>query len=161
MSDDAFDEVFGQRPARGSFQERVARGEAFGGRVDPRPAMAAEAASATPEPGIYKAFGFVPSGNLNPTCEVRRWMDGTEVPEGTVFFYRLLMQIAFSGEDELRLVLPDMVIHITGARLDLLRQSLMRGQATFIQQWSKRVWAMPPADGETLVRSIEFIRASR
>lgn len=159
MSDDAFDDVFGQRPERQSFQERVIRGEAFGGRSAPLPGMAAELADAPPVPGVYKAFGHVPVGNLNPSCEVRRWLDGTEIPEGTVFFYRLLMQIAFSGVDELRLVFPDMVVVLTGSRLDLLKHAVMRGQATFIQQWSGRVWNQPPAAGEAIVRAIEFVRA--
>ncbi len=158
MSDEDFDSVFGRRPERPNFSERVARGEAFGGRVDPHPAMAVEAASTDPVPGEYRAFGISQAGNLNSACEVRRWIDGTEVPEGRVFFYRLLMQIGFSATDELRLMLPDTVIILGGSNLDPLRQALMRGQATFIQQWSKQVWRAAPATGEPIIRSIEFLR---
>lgn len=159
MSDDAFNEIFGQRPqSRPGFAERVARGEAFGGRVDPRAAMAVEAATADSRPGEYKAFGFMPAGNINHACEVRRWLDGTEVPEGTVFFYRLLLQIAFSGDDELRLMLPDTIIVITGRGLEPLRLALMRQQVTFIQQHNARVWSKSVPFGEALVQRIDIVR---
>lgn len=159
MTDDAFDDVFGRRPgARTTFSERVARGEAFGGRVDPREAMAAEAATTTPVPGEYKAFGYMPAGNVNHACEVRRWLDGTDVPEGTVFFYRLLLQIGFSSDDELRLMLPDTIIVIGGRGLDPLRQALMRQQVTFIQQYSPRVWKRSAGSGDALIQRIEIVR---
>lgn len=159
MSDEDFDSVFGCRTeGRPNFSDRVARGDAFGGRIDPRPAMAAEAASTVPEPGVYKAFGFMPAGNLNQACEVRRWLDGTDVPEGTVFFYRLLMQIGFSGDDELRLMLPNMIIVLTGKGLDPVRRALVRQQATFIQQFSRIVWPDGAEGGEPIIDRIELVR---
>jgi len=159
MSDEDFDSVFGRRmEGRPNFSDRVARGDAFGGRIDPRPVLAAEAASTGPEPGVYKAFGFMPAGNLNQACEVRRWLDGTDVPEGTVFFYRLLMQIGFTGEDELRLMLPDTIIVLTGHKLDPLRQALIRQQVTFMQQFNRRIWNAQSAHGEALIEHIELIR---
>lgn len=158
MSDD-FDSVFGRgAEGRPNFSERVSRGEAFGGRVDPRPAMAAEAASTAPVPGVYKAFGFMPAGNVNQACEVRRWMDGTDVPEGAVFFYRLLMQIGFSGDDELRLMLPDTIIVLTGKNLNELKQALMRQQATYIQQHNELVWPKAVVQGEAVIYRVDVVR---
>lgn len=157
MTGDPFESMFGRPGAKTRFQERVARGEPFGGRNDPAAGMAAEAASLAPEPGVYRAFGQMPNGNINHACEVRRWLDGTEVPEGRVFFHRLLLGISFSGDDELRLMLPDTVIVLTGQHLDPLRQALTRGQAAFIQQWSGKVWRASPAVGETVVKSVEFL----
>lgn len=162
MTGDDFDSVFGRGSApRPNFTERVARGEAFGGREDPRHAMATEAASTTPVPGVYKAFGFMPAGNINHGCEVRRWMDATEIPEGLVFPYRLLMQIGFTGDDELRLMLPDTIIVITGRHLGPLRLALMRQQVTFIQQWNRRVWTTAGTAGETVVERIEVVRPGK
>lgn len=48
-------------------------------------------------------------------------------------------------------------IVLTGRRLDPLRLALCRGQATFIQQWSSKVWQTPATAGEPLVKSIEFV----
>ncbi|KDP95302.1 hypothetical protein ER13_04025 [Brevundimonas sp. EAKA] len=152
MTDDAFDRVFGSTPRRPSFTEKVARGEAFGGQIDPRHAMAVEAASVAPAPGEYRAFGFLPAGNVNLSCEVRWWMEGTIVPEGLAFPYRLLMEVGFSGEDTLRLRLPDKVIEITGRRLEPLRQALMRQQVTFLQQWTSLVWPAKPTDVAVIKR---------
>jgi len=160
LSDD-FDSVFGRRAeGRPNFSERVGRGEAFGGRVDPRPAMAAEAASTAPVPGVYKAFGFMPTGGINQACEVRRWLDGTDVPEGTVFFYRLLMQIGFSADDELRLMLPDTMIVLKGKNLDPLRQALMRQQVTFMQQFNQRIWSSKPDGGEMIISQVTIMRSN-
>jgi len=157
MTGDPFEEMFGQPGAKTRFQERVARGDVFGGRVDPRQAMAVEASTAEPQPGTYRAFGFMPTATVNQACEVRRWIDGTELPEGRVFFYRLLLGISFSGEDELRLMLPDAVIVLTGQHLDPLRQALTRGLATFIQQWNGKVWQSSPKQNEAVVNSIEVL----
>ena len=54
MSDRDFDQVFGRKPqSRASFAERVGHTQAFGGRNDPVAAMALEAASEQPVPGVY------------------------------------------------------------------------------------------------------------
>ncbi len=158
MSDEDFDSVFGRRPERPNFSDRVSRGEAFGGRIDPRPAMAVEDASTTPVPGIYKAFGFMPAGNINHAFAVRRWIDGTDVPEERVFFYRLVMEVGQSATDKLWLMLPHTMVVLGGANLDALRLALMRSQVTFMQQWSKQVWRAAPAAGEPIIRSVEFLR---
>lgn len=158
MSDD-FDQVFGRRPEpRQSFAERFGPGQAFGGRNDPVAAMALEAASEQPTPGTYKAFGFIPAGTINQSCEVRSWVDGTDVPDGVVFFYRLLMQIAFTGTNELRLMLPDSIVVLTGRNLEPLRQALTRQLATYVQQFSKKVWSAAVGPGETMIERIEIIR---
>lgn len=158
MSDD-FDQVFG-RPSqpRKSFTERVAPTQPFGGRNDPVAAMALEASTTEPTPGAYRAFGFIPSGKVNQSCEVRSWVDGTDVPDGVVFFYRLLMQIAFTGTNELRLMLPDCIVVLTGQNLEPLRQQLTRQLVTFVQQFSKRVWPAAGGPGETLIERIEIVR---
>jgi hypothetical protein len=160
MSDREFDQVFGRRPEpRTSFAERVGQGQAFGGRNDPVAAMALEAASEQAAPGIYKAFGFIPAGQHNQSCEVRSWVDGTDVVDGMTFFYRLLMSIKFTGTDELRLMLPDNIVVLTGRNLEPLRLALTRQLATYIQQHSKRIWTVPSGVGETLIERIEIIRA--
>jgi hypothetical protein len=159
MSDSDFDQVFGRRPEpRASFAERVGHSQGFGGRNDPVAAMALEAASEAPVAGVYKAFGFVPAATLNQSCEVRSWVDGTDVADGVVFFYRLLMQIGFTGTNELRLMLPDNIIVLTGRNLEPLRLALTRQLATYIQQHSKRIWTGPVAVGETLIERIEIVR---
>jgi len=159
MSDSDFDQVFGRKPqSRGGFAERVVHSQAFGGRADPVAAMALEAASERPVPGLYKAFGFIPAGQHNQSCEVRSWVDGTDVADGVVFFYRLLMQIGFTGTNELRLILPDNIVVLTGRNLEPLRLALTRQLATYIQQHSKRIWSAASGADETLVERIEIIR---
>ena len=159
MSDSEFDQVFGRRPeGRRGFVERVGSGQPFGGRTDPVAAMALEAATEQPPPGVYKAFGFIPAGQHNQSCEVRSWVDGTDVPDGVVFFYRLLMQIAFTGTNELRLMLPDSIIVLTGSNLEPLRQALTRQLVTYVQRFSKRVWPSLPAPSDTLIERVEIIR---
>lgn len=164
MTDDDFNAVFGHRQEpRPSFVERVARPGVPPPTMAPRPRrdLAAETEAATraiAEDGQYKAFGFIPAGQLNPSCEVRSWMDGTTVPDGTVFFYRLLLQIGFPGDDELRLMLPDAIFVVRGRNLDPLRAALTRHQATFVQQYSPRVWHQAPPGGLTLIEHIEIVR---
>jgi hypothetical protein len=158
MTDD-FDRVFGggAERSRPSFTDRVLLGEAFGGRPDPRQAMAVEAATTTPTPGEYRAFGFLPSGNINLSCELRWWLEGTTIPEGLAFPYRLLMQVGFTGDDTLRLILPTSIIEITGQRLDPLREALKHQQVHYIQQFSFKAWSVKP-NGETVIDRIEAIR---
>lgn len=159
MSDD-FDEVFGRREAaRPSFGERVARGEAFGGQTrHVEPAIAAELPSAS-SMGEYKPYGFLPTANIGETCDVQRWMDGTEIAEGIEFQYRFLMQVGYLGEEQIRLFLPDCIVVIEGSQLRDLRKKLARRQVTFIQQFNARVWiGKGPSDGARIDR-IEIIRA--
>ncbi len=158
MSDD-FDQVFGRRPeARPRFTERVVQSQAFGGRADPVAAMALEAATENTPPGLYKAYGFIPSGTVNQSCEIRSWVDGTDVADGVVFFYRLLMQIGFTGTNELKLMLPDSIVVLTGRNLEPLRLALTRQLATYIQQYSKRIWPAPVPGVDTMIERIEIIR---
>ena len=159
MSDREFDQLFGRRAESSlTFAERVSHGQAFGGRNDPVTAMRSQAASEQPAADVYKAYGFIPAGTINQSCEVRKWVDGTDVPDGVVFFYRLLMQIAFTGTNELRLMLPDSIIVLTGRNFEPLRQALTRQLATYIQQFSKRVWLAPTALDETTIDRIEIVR---
>lgn len=39
-----------------------------------------------------------------------------------------------------------------------LRRKLARRQVTFIQQYSPKVWPMPPPKGEPLIEKIEIVR---
>ena len=89
---------------------------------------------------------------------MRSWVDGTDVPDGVVFFYRLLMEIAFTGTDELRLKLPDSIIVLKGRNLEPLRLALTRHLATYIQQFSRKVCAAPLDPTETVIELIEIIR---
>jgi hypothetical protein len=160
MSDSDFDQVFGRRPEpKQSFVQRVGGGQPVSAHPDPIAAMTVEAATNNlAEMAAYKAFGFIPSGTINQSCEVRSWVDGTQVPDGVVFFYRLLMEIAFTGTDELRLKLPDSIIVLTGRNLEPLRLALTRQLATYVQQHSKRIWSAPVRADETLIERIEVIR---
>ena len=153
MTDD-FDAIFSGRPgAKPSFVERVAKSSAK------PPEAQAETVSSPAEvlPNIYKAFGFHPT-SVGETCDIQRWVAGTEIPEGIELQYRFLMQIAYTGEEELKLYLPECIVLITGRNLRELRKKLARRQVTFIQQYSSRVWPTEPAKGETVVEAIEILR---
>lgn len=159
MNDDEFDRMFGRKrqEERPSFVERVTRGEAFGGRIDPVDTVGQEAPSIGVERDEYRAFGMMPASQVHASCELRWWMEGTTVPEGLAFPYRLLMEVGFSGDDTLRLLLPDKVIEITGERLEPLRQGLMRQRVTFVQQWSPHVWrSRSSTDG--IIQRIAIVR---
>jgi hypothetical protein len=139
-----FDKVFGQaRPA--SFAQRVgkeagANGEAFAGT------------------GEYKPYGFLPTGTVNETCEIVRWVEGTEIPEGIDFQYRFLMQVGFVGEEQLKLFLPDCIVVIEGHNLRDLRKKLARRQVTFVQQYTARIWPKKPLKGEAVINAITVAR---
>ena len=130
MTASDFDKAFGSNGRSASFANRVGKpevnGETFVGS------------------GPYKAFGFLPTGTINETCEIVRWVDGTEIPEGIDFQYRFLMQVGFIGDEQLKLFLPDCIVVIEGRNLRDLRKKLARRQATFIQQYSARVWPKSP-----------------
>ena len=132
MSDD-FDAVFGNQPGYRpiTFTERVSRPETT------TPPPAAEVMTGS-EP--YKAFGFLPAGNVVETCDVRRWIDGTNIAEGIEFQYRFLMQVGYVGDEQLRLLLPHCLSLIEGVMLAPLRSKLARRQVTFIQQMNRAIW---------------------
>jgi hypothetical protein len=137
-----FDEAFGGKPSA-----RITVGE------QAPPSKEAKAGS-----GIYKPYGYLPAGNIGETCEVQRWLDATEVAEGTEFQYRFLMRVGFVGEEHLRLYLTDCMIVIEGQQLRELRKLLARRQVTFIQQYSRRVWPQEPPKGEPMVTRVEIMR---
>lgn len=149
MSDDAFQRVFGEPPRRpASFAQRLGREEKE--RPEPPAAMVAEAAAAALAGDAYRAFGFMPNGQAPLSCELRWWLDGTAIPEGLAFPYRLLMEVGFTGDDTLRLLLPNKAIEIVGERLEPLRQALMRQQVTFVQQWSSCIWHTRPRNASVI-----------
>ncbi len=140
------DEPAGQRT---TFTERYAR---------PRLASDTGRAEAADDADGYKPYGLVPTSSIGESCDVRRWVDGTDTPEGVEFSYRLLLQVQYTGDHDLRLYLPDCVIAIGGRSLLDLRKRLMRRMVTFIQQYNPRLWPHP-AEGEAIVETIELIRA--
>jgi len=145
-----FDNVFGSAARPTSFAQRV-------GKAEPA-APGDEAKVATIGSGAYKPYGFLPTGTINETCEVVRWIEGTEIPEGLEFQYRFLMQVGFVGEEQLKLFLPDCIVVIEGQHLRDLRQKLARRQTTFVQQYSARVWPNARPQGEPIVESIDIVR---
>ena len=141
MTDD-FMSTFSPRPR--SFAERV------GGSDAPADALLPLKEEVVGN-GPYKPYGFLPTGTINETCDVQRWLDGTEMPEGIEFQYRFLMQIGYIGEEQIKLFLPDCIILIEGKNLRDLRKKLARRQITFIQQFNTRVWPKHPDAGEPVV----------
>jgi hypothetical protein len=153
MSDDDFNRIFGSAPpAQTTFAERV-------GRADPVTPHSESNGGA--KLGVYKPYGFLPTGNVGETCDVQRWLDGTEIPEGIEFAYRFLMQLAYVGEEEIRLFLPDSIVVIQGKHLRDLRKKLARRQVTFVQQWSPRVWPKSPPAGEPIIEQIQVVRPEK
>jgi len=149
LSGSEYDKAFGQRPP--PFTERV-------GRADATPAAKHDSKETTAGTGPYKPYGFLPTGNVGESCEVQRWIDGTEMPEGIEFQYRFLMQIGFVGEEQLKLFLPDCIVVIDGMYLRDLRKKLARRQVTFIQEYSPKVWREPPPRGEPFIEKIAVVR---
>jgi len=143
-----FDKVFGA--TKPSFAERL-------GRAEPPP-VNGEAKEASAGTGPYKPYGFLPTGNVGETCEVARWVEGTEISEGLEFQYRFLMQVGFVGEEQLKLYLPEVIVVIEGRNLRELRKKLARRQVTFIQQYSAKVWPEVPPNGETVIEKIDVVR---
>ena len=148
MSANDFDQVFG--PTKPSFAAKL-------GRAEPAP-MNGEAKDESTAGAQYKPYGFLPTGTINETCEVVRWIEGTEIQEGIDLQYRFLMQVGFVGDEQLRLFLPDCIVVIDGQHLRSLRKKLARRQVTFIQQYNARVWPVSPLKGETIVGKIEIVR---
>lgn len=146
MTDD-FDAIFGARP-RQSFTERLG--------PQPTPQPDPPRPDAEEDSGIYRPYGFLPSNTVGEVCEVRTWMDGTDKPQGVVFQYRFLMQVGFVGDEMLKLMLPDSIVVIEGRQLTELRQKLSRRMVSFIQQYTPRVWIMPPTGPS--VERIEILR---
>jgi hypothetical protein len=149
MSDEDFNRLFGQRPAsQKTFAERIGRADPLG---------EAQPADTNAGDGVYRPYGSHPTNAIGETCDVRRWMDGTAIAEGIEFSYRLLMQVAYVGQEQLRLFRPDTIVLVEGTMLGDLRQKLARRQATFIQQFSPRIWSRPN-QGEPVIERIEIMR---
>lgn len=155
-TEDDFDRVFGGRtPNMPGFAQRVGRASS-----DPVTAPPLEPKESLVGVGPYKPYGFLPAANLGETCDVQRWLDGTEVAEGIEFQYRFLMQIGYVGEEQIKLFLPDCIIVIEGRQLRDLRKKLARRQVTFIQQFNPRVWPSN-AEAGSLVECIDIVRPER
>ena len=145
MTASDFDKAFGATKSPTSFAQRLGKAEPLG------------ESQTTVGTGAYKPYGFMPNG-ITETCEVVRWMDGTEVAEGIEFQYRFLMQVGFVGEEQLKLFLPDCIVVIDGKHLGDLRKKLARRQCTFIQQFSPRVWPNKAPKGESVIDKIQVVR---
>ncbi len=154
-TDDDFDRVFGGRSANmPSFAQRVGRptpDPIIAPTIDPKESLVGS--------GPYKPYGFMPTANIGETCDIQRWLEGTEIAEGIEFQYRFLMQIGYVGEEQIKLFLPDCVVLIEGRHLRDLRKKLARRQVTFIQQFNARVWP-GIAQTDPVVAGIEIIRTN-
>lgn len=157
MSDDDFDRVFGSRsPGVNGFAERIGRSE-----PDPIAFPLAPQSGCLRDEAVYRPYGFLPTASVVETCDVQSWIDGTQIAEGIEFQYRFLLQIAYVGEDQLRLFLPDCIIVIEGKRLHELRKKLGRRQVTFIQQFNDRIWPRSGIhDTQATIHQINIVRAS-
>jgi len=153
MSGDDFTRVFGTKPVgRGPFAAHVAS-TAVQQRRDGK--------TGAPESAAYRPYGVLPTDSISETCEVVRWIEGTEIPEGIDFQYRFLIQVGFVGEEQLKLFLPDCIVVIDGRNLRDLRKKIARRQCTFIQQYSARVWPAVPSAGEPVIEKIDVVRPSQ
>lgn len=152
MTHTDYSELFGgsSEPNRPGFAQRFAREQA--------PAPAPDGNEQSAGSGAYKPYGFMPAG-FGESCDVRRWMDATEIAEGIEFQYRFLMQIGYVGDEQIKLFLPDCIVVVEGRALRDLRKKLARRQATFIQQFSPMVWSSPPVH-EALVTSVSVLRTT-
>ena len=148
MSASDFDQAFGttKRPAK--FTQRLGKGEPLG------------EGPTTVGTGAYKPYGFMPSGTINETCEVVRWIEGTEISEGVDFQYRFLLKVGFVGEEQLKLFLPDCIVVIDGKHLGDLRKKIARRQCTFIQQHSFRVWPGTYSREAPIIQSIQILQSN-
>ena len=142
-----FDQAFGTNQRPPSFTQRV-------GKAEPATANGETAVGS----GAYKPYCFLPSGTINETCEVVRWLDGTDEFEGIEFPYRFLIQVAFAGNEQLRLFLPDCIVVIDGQHLRDLRKKLARRQVTSIQQYSAKIWPNAKPQGEPVIDRIQVVR---
>jgi hypothetical protein len=140
-----FDQAFGTAKRSTNFAQRLGKAEPLG------------ESPITVGTGAYKPYGFMPSGTINETCEVVRWIEGTEIAEGVDFQYRFLLKVGFVGEEQLKLFLPDCIVVIDGKHLGDLRKKIARRQCTFIQQFSARVWPNLRPQGEPVIERIHFM----
>jgi hypothetical protein len=133
-----------------TFAERLGRGE-----TKPETGEGKE----QPTDGApYKAFGFLPTANVNETCDIQSWVENTAIPQGIEVQYRFLMHIGYVGEEQIKLFLPDCIVVIDGSYLREMRKKLARRQVTFIQQFSSRVWQEAPPKGEAIIEKISVMR---
>lgn len=114
-------------PDRASFAERVGKAEAAATTAAVLPLEETVGA------GEYRAFGYLPAA-VAERLELRWWMNGTTLPQGTDVKYRMIGRIDFLGDDQLYLVMLDRsIIQIEGRNLGQLRQKIRRETATFVQ----------------------------
>jgi len=145
MSDE-FDQIFGGTSGTRPFADRVARPQAVLPSAD------------GPEVGVYRPYGHLATGDICETCDVQRWLDGTDMPEGIEFLYRFLLRIEYVGSEEIKLFLPDCIVVLGGKNLRDLRKKLARRQVTFVQQYSARVWHSPPRQEDPIITSVGVVR---
>ena len=146
MSDD-IDELFG-RTSRGSFVERYA---------PPKVPQAPEN-----QPVVltdeYRAFGTTPSGQPEEVCVLRRWLDGTNIPSSTVFKNRFLMRTDLIGDDEIRLLLVDCIVVLTGRGFtEEICQRFTSGAITYAQQFNCHMWRASPQNSP-VVEKIDIVK---
>lgn len=129
-------------PERTSFAERVGKAEAAAATT----LAAAQPLEETIGVGEYRAYGYLPAA-VAERLELRWWMAGTTLPQGTDVKYRMIGRIDFLGDDQLYLVMLDRsIIQIEGRNLGQLRQKIRRETATFVQCCHPDRAAAVPAD---------------
>ncbi len=144
MTDRDFERAFGAKLPQTPFVERTTRSN---------PANDDEEAALCKS---YKAYGFLPTNTVGETCDIRRWIDGTDIAVGVECQYRFLLRVAYSGDTDLRLFFPDFAIVVRGQNLRELRRKLARRQVTFVQQYSPRIWPEGPELGQPLVEALHL-----
>ena len=154
MSGSDFEQAFGTTARPIGFAQRL------GGKAEPAALTDQSGGNAVTVvgSGAYKPYGYMPAGTFNASCEIVRWIDGTDEFEGIEFPYRLLLEVTFSGDEQLRLHLPTCIVVIDGKQLRDLRRKLMRQQVTFMQQYSPKVWPNAKPQGEAIIEAIQVVR---
>ena len=159
---DDIDAIFGSR-APGGFAERF-RPEKAAPQPGPGPAAGpgpepASGSAPMPEPAasVYRPYATLPNDGVIAMFDIGMWMDGTNMPVGHKFPYRLLLEIKYLGSKELWLHFPDKIMILRGRHLNDLAEKLARGEVSSIIQYNPRIWPVRPESGP-IVEQIEIIR---
>ena len=145
MSDD-IEEMFDLEPRR-TFTDRVAKRSTASDTQIQLPSQLTN----------YEPYGYLGGGRAEEGCAIYTWLDGTQIPTGTEFPWRLYMGTDFHNDTELRILLPHRIILIEGRRLDELRQKLRRGSVNFIQEFHAALWPLPTTSSP-LIEKIQIIK---
>ena len=106
----------------------------------------------------YKPYGYLPVGSQR-SLDLRWWVDhGVGLAaEGMLVAHRFILRVGYSGDDHLRLVLPDCVVGLTGRNLAELRHRLQHEQVTFIQTFHANQYTEPLPPEEPVILAVEVL----